>query len=316
VTAPDSPLPSVIPPAPAKRGAAKGFGGLARRITSRTTDLLAIAIVLIGGLAIGRQTLIWWRQEPPTIGAAPAADFASEWGRDGAPVALEFGDLRGRLLRQAIEGDVEDARHAGLEQCLQLVNRNGLPSAPVNAPEQRILELLASQKPVLEQAGDWRLYIVGGGLTMLVGVRNVPEEPATVGKSEDEWARERVVCWSFAVPVGQNLWSVYTYAAADAPDARPLCEAPLPRGAKRILSLDEADRGSLLAFEGEGPPDQWAREYQQWFESQGWTLVVPWQTGELWGATWRAPQQNVIVEVRFNRGNDRRWSGIVSAVVK
>jgi hypothetical protein len=305
-----------MPPTPAKRSAPKGLGGLARRITSRTTDLLAIAIVLIGGLAIGRQTLIWWGQEPPTIGAAPAADFASDWGLDGVPVALEFGDLRGRLLRQAIEGDVEDARHAGLEQCLQLVNRSALPSVSANAPERRILELLVSQKPILEQAGDWRLYAVEGGLTMLVGVRNTPEEPATGAKSEDERARERVVCWSFAVPVGQNLWSVYTFAAADAPDARPLCAAPLPSGARRILSLDEADRGSFLAFEGEGPPDEWAREYQQWFETQGWTLVTPWQTGELWGATWRAPEQNAIVEVRFHRAQGRRWSGIVSAVVK
>ncbi|HVV99766.1 MAG TPA: hypothetical protein VHB77_05480, partial [Planctomycetaceae bacterium] len=87
-------------------------------------------------------------------------------------------------------------------------------------------------------------------------------------------------------------------------------------GTRRILSLDEADRGSLLAFEGEGPPDEWAREYQQWFETQGWTLVTPWQTGELWGAIWRAPEQNAIVEVRFHRAQGRRWSGIVSAVVK
>ena len=316
MTAPDSPLPSFIPPAPAKRDAPKGLGGLARRITSRTTDLLAIAIVLIGGLAIGRQTLIWWGEEPPTIGAAPSAELSSDWGRDGAPVAIEFGDLRGRLLRQAIEGDVEEARHAGLEQCLQLVDRTAFPSTPPDAAELRILLLLASQKPMLEQAGDWRLYVVGGGLTMLVGVRSVPGEPATVTKSEDERARERVVCWSFAVPVAHNQWSVYTFAAADAPDARPLCEAPLPGGAKRILSLDEADRGSLLAFEGEGPPEQWAREYQKWFESQGWTLVAPWQTGDLWGATYRAPDRNLVAEVRFSRGKDRRWSGIVSAVAK
>jgi hypothetical protein len=301
---------------PTQRGTSTGFGRLARRITSRTTDLLAIAIVLIGGLAIGRQTLIWWGEEPPTIGAAPAPEFASDWGRDGAPVALEFGDLRGRLLRQAIEGDVEDARHAGLEQCLQLVNQCALPSLPASAAEQRMLELLAGQKPVLEQAGDWRLYVVGGGLTMLVGVRTVPADPAPVAESEDERARERVVCWSFAVPIQHNQWSVYTFGAADAPQGQPLCDAPLPTGAKRILSLDESDRGSLLAFEGEGPPDEWAREYQQWFESRGWTLVAPWQTGELWGATYRAPERNLVVELRFGRGRERRWSGVVSAVVK
>lgn len=179
-----------------------------------------------------------------------------------------------------------------------------------------MLELLAGQKPVLEQPGDWRLYVVGGGLTMLVGVRSVPGDPGEVAKSEDERARERVVCWSFAVPIEHNQWSVYTFVAADAPDARPLCGAPLPTGARRILSLAEADRGSLLAFEGEGPAEQWARDYQNWFESQGWTLSAPWRSGEQWSAAYRAPEENVVAEVRFHRGRDRRWSGIVSAVVQ
>src|SRR5262245_3978280 len=51
-----------------------GFGDIARRMTSRTTDLIAIAIVAVASLTFGRQILHWWHTPPsasPATGEAP-----------------------------------------------------------------------------------------------------------------------------------------------------------------------------------------------------------------------------------------------------
>ena len=47
-----------------------GLGDVARRMISRTTDLIAIGIVVVASLSLGRQVLVWWHTAPPTRAAA------------------------------------------------------------------------------------------------------------------------------------------------------------------------------------------------------------------------------------------------------
>ncbi|MDB5391990.1 MAG: hypothetical protein JWM11_7636 [Planctomycetaceae bacterium] len=88
-----------VPPPPPRRQPTS----LARRISSRTTDLLAIAIVLVGSLALGRQVLEWWRAvAPPILDGGPLAGLETDMGGDGQPVELEFADSPFRLIRQTL----------------------------------------------------------------------------------------------------------------------------------------------------------------------------------------------------------------------
>src|SRR5262245_55510888 len=85
-----------------------GFGDIARRITSRTTDLIAIAIVVVASLTFGRQILQWWHaapSEPGSAGMAPAVQPG--WEDQRQPVSLEFGDLPLSMTRQTIVADAE-----------------------------------------------------------------------------------------------------------------------------------------------------------------------------------------------------------------
>src|SRR5262245_32349278 len=75
---------------------------LGRRISSRTTDLLAIAIVVAASLTLGRQMLTWWHEAPPAVlEMGPLEERAAEWGSDSRPVSLEFGNSPMRVMRQA-----------------------------------------------------------------------------------------------------------------------------------------------------------------------------------------------------------------------
>src|SRR5215208_6329247 len=81
-----------------RHGLVSGFGDLACRITAWTTNLLATAIVLAGGLAMGWQVLAWWheRTQPNAAGAMPAeaalppiAEGREFWTR-GGPLRIEI----------------------------------------------------------------------------------------------------------------------------------------------------------------------------------------------------------------------------------
>src|SRR5262245_59687596 len=69
------------------------FADVALRTTSRTTDLIAIAIVLVASLTLGRQVLRWWQAEPRSPDAAADAGPAPAYEIGSAPLLLEFGDI-------------------------------------------------------------------------------------------------------------------------------------------------------------------------------------------------------------------------------
>src|SRR5262245_20311681 len=88
-------------------GAPPDLRAVSRKIARRTTDLIAVGVVLIGGLSIGRQVVEWWRDEPAQGAAAPQASGIDPTG-DG-PLRLEFGDYPLAMERQTIVGDQDSA---------------------------------------------------------------------------------------------------------------------------------------------------------------------------------------------------------------
>src|SRR5262245_36752603 len=91
---------------------------IARRIASRTTDLIAIGVVLAAALSFGREIVVWWRAEPPTVTIDAAAEApAALWETPGAAVTLDFGDRPLSLARQSVSGEHDRALEALLGAC-------------------------------------------------------------------------------------------------------------------------------------------------------------------------------------------------------
>jgi hypothetical protein len=188
-------MASTAPPsesAPSTRQAAGGFGTLARRITGWTANLLATALVLVAGLGVGRQVLVWW-YETPLQQRAAAQD---EPLPPETPDELRLWTARGPMSLTHAIGDKDAALALMRRQCLSF------PIGPVDQPigkgEQRFLEKLAKLAPV-EQTKELDLYVPSGEVTMVVAVsRAVP----------------RIAAWSFALEAEPSRWSCYTFCPA------------------------------------------------------------------------------------------------------
>src|SRR4051794_214367 len=88
-------------------GSISGFATLARRIRSWTVNLLATAIVLVGGLAIGRQVIGWWHETSSDSAAARAA-LASADLPDLGP-GQDFWTRSGALRIERVQGELKVA---------------------------------------------------------------------------------------------------------------------------------------------------------------------------------------------------------------
>jgi hypothetical protein len=154
---PAVPAPSVRP-----AGDSSGFAAVARKVTSRTTDLIAIAVVLSASLVFGRQVIVWWRSEPPdAMALSEPAHAARSWGEGGLPVYLEFGDAHMALTRQRVSGDRDEAHRALVRLCRDALEQTVAPSRPADAAETRFLEKLTGLEPAAAEPGVWRRPCAG-----------------------------------------------------------------------------------------------------------------------------------------------------------
>jgi hypothetical protein len=183
---------SSSPTESAPNSAAGGFGRLARRIAGWTANLLATALVLVAGLAVGRQVLVWWYEAPPEqIAAANADELPPE-----TPGELRLWTARGPMTLARIVGDRDAALKRMRERCAEA------PIGPIKQPpgpgEQRFLEKLAKMTPV-EQTKELHVYVPSGDVTMVVAVSRTGP---------------RIAAWSFALEAQPGHWSCYTFSPA------------------------------------------------------------------------------------------------------
>jgi hypothetical protein len=158
-----------------------GYGRLARQISGWTTNLLATAIVLVAGIALGWQVLVWWAEAVGERVAAPINEAFMERFSGG-----EFTTGSGQFKAEQLEGDEVAAFAAMREWCLGTAS---IPDAREPGPgEAELLASLGTQQP-LEVAGDLALYEPPERLAGL--------PPMLIAVSQ---SRERIVAWSFALP--------------------------------------------------------------------------------------------------------------------
>ena len=276
----------LVKPAADPRGAR--LWRLPRLITSRTTDLLAIAIVLIASLTMGRQMLEWWQDEPPAVlDMGPLENLGAEWGGNSRPVTLEFGDSPLSMTRQVLSaGNIKAALDSVRQRCQTVLLESGPPAAEPDKGELEQLETLSKLTPELEQPGLWQVYTISGGLPLVIGVKTFTAKSGKTAAASPPDGR-RVICWGLVFPgLSPGSWTTYTFTRrpADVGDSRDnlirdfdLGRLTLPADCRRTVVMQEAGQSGLLGFQGAGRSDDWQRHFSGWLGEQGWSLPEGWQ---------------------------------------
>jgi hypothetical protein len=176
-------------------GLVSDFTDLAKRISGWTTNLLATAIVLVGGIALGWQVISWWRDqlEPDATSQAEALAAAN---LPAAGEGREFWTKSGLLKVERVRGGSSEAIAALRSFCR--TESMAAPSSAAGEAEAEFVGKLAQQTP-LEEAEGVALYQPRGQTSMVVAVNR---------------QTQRIVAWSFALPVSDGIWSAYHFRPA------------------------------------------------------------------------------------------------------
>jgi hypothetical protein len=294
-----------------------GFGDIARKITSRTTDLIAIGIVVVASLTLGRQVLVWWHAEPLTRAAAEMASRTGPaWDNPSQPLSLEFADLPMAMTRQVVVGDRNAMVAALVEHCETAAKRGLKPWRERDAAEDRLLARIESLRPVAEEAGVWQVYVFDERLPMAAAVRRF-------AAASDDAASEgpRLVCWAMAMPAGNEAWNLYVFrgTANGRPASVDRADVPLPPGARRNLSLRDERGSSIVGFSGRGDDGEWIRFYDDWFADRGWSSGEGWlKSAAACSARFdeRRGSAGRRAEIQFARDGNGELSGLLQVVPK
>jgi hypothetical protein len=261
------------------------FGQLAKRLSAWTSRGIVSAVILVAGLAFGRQVLQWWGADGDQGAAARPQSLAL--GALGDPAQehlLEFGDTAWRISRRAVAARDRDVLREVQVRCEEVIRSCRDPEGEPGPAERDFLNRVANDKPAREEAGKWRLYALDAAFPMVIGTRLT--DPSR-GPPNDRVVKPhpRVVTWGLAVPAGANSWIVYTFHVAPPKGEYPagLPELPIPPGSRPALTIRAADGGAVVSFKGPDRPGEWRHFFDSWLSSHGWGVADAWQCR---GATW------------------------------
>lgn len=279
------------------------FARLAKRISSWTTNGVLTAIVLVTGLAFGRQVLRWWAADPETpADSARPTDDNDPLGDPRQIHVMEFGNQPWTVGHQLVTGDQTQAMAKLRGMCGKLLRRN---EAPAELPplEPALGTELSRLKPADEEPGKWKLYELNGPFPLMVGTRQSGD--AKTGPPLAE-SGARVVIWGLAVPAAPRAWTLYAFQPSGEAGTPSKQYVPIPPSGRRILAAGVAGSATVTAFAGDprpsstGPgastPESWQRFYQDWFTEHGWTVVAAWQRSQ---SRWHAKYAGRIAGAPF-----------------
>ena len=166
---------------------------IAKQLSRRTTDLLAIAIVAIAVLTISGRLLDWWSTDPsevlsPTQSASDVAGTQLHWGSGDSAVNLVAGDFPVELERRVVRGAVDEVTTQLMKRCQAILETSSSSRLPkrdgLQKTEQQLLARLKGLTPIAHRDGLWSIYDTGNEdsylpATMLIGVREVAADGAT-----------------------------------------------------------------------------------------------------------------------------------------
>jgi hypothetical protein len=254
------------------------FAQLAKRLSTWTSRGLVSGIILVAGLALGRQVLQWWGAEKdPPAALSPRSLAPGSLGDLGQDHLLEFGDSVWRMARGSVSADAPGALKDLQTRCEKILGSCRLPEGEPGPSERNLLSRIARQKPALEEPGQWRLFASDAGFPMVVGTR---ETPTADGGANGRVVKpaERVVTWGLAVPAGADAWTTYTFHTGPAEEGRPSAalDLPIPPGCRKTLAIRAADGGAVASFAGPDRESQWRPFFDSWLAARGWEKTQDW----------------------------------------
>tara|TARA_Y100000758_G_scaffold272186_1_gene215002 strand:- start:1908 stop:2888 length:981 start_codon:yes stop_codon:yes gene_type:complete len=284
--------------ASSESAATGGIGELARRYRRRATDLLAVGMLLVVGLALGRQLTSWWNE--PGLESTPNADGVTGAGTAWTePDDLQLGELATTIHRRRLVGDRAVAWRALESSTRATAETAGWPETDADEAEQQLLKVLAGREsnpgPGPSQAAT-SLHRLEGPLPMVVAVRQL-------------LGQRRVVGWGLATRTPRDEWVTWTFAAAGDVAAEPV---ELPADCRRLLAVGDGDPERLVVFTGSPGPDGWWEHFERELHDDGWTMTSPpSRHREGWTARWQHPSGRTVV-VSLRHDNSGRWHGMLN----
>lgn len=239
---------------------------VSKRIGNFASNLLVTGLILILGIAFGREVILWWRTDSPTDGLSPTSTVvtASNATGDGESQLFEFGDFPFALRREAFVGGVTNATER-----LRVVSREAIAGAEVwtgevSDAERRMLNAARRLKPVEEQSQKWAIYQIDEPIPMVIGTCNVGKKV-----SESQW---RVVSWGMAVPSvtsadePQSDWTLFTYTSdVLSGQGGESAVLPTPPSGRRTVSLRTEHGGIVIGYAGDTDVAKWTEFYEALF---------------------------------------------------
>jgi hypothetical protein len=297
--------------------APSGFALLARRISSWTTNCVLSALILVAGLAFGRQVLDWWATdqtgtpEPP-----PQLAMTDGLGDPTRGHRLQFADAPWAMGRETVVGALEDVAKTLQASCRELTVASDPPNDAPGPSEARFLASLVGESPVAEEPGQWQVYQVEAGFPMVAGVRTASGGSAQGDGEQVAQKTRRVVTWGLAVPAADQAWTLYTFYPANTatgPTA-DFAEVPLPPDSRKTVSIRAVGGGTMVAFGGPPEPTAWKAFFDRWFQERRWTTVGSWKRS---GSTWHlryartADRRTEMIDVQFGPDGRGRLAGLL-----
>lgn len=254
----------------------KGLAGIARRIARRTTDLIVVGIVLIGGLTFGRQAVEWWRAEPEAMSPGPAtADSLSPW--NAAPVEIEFGNAPLSLTRMTVAGDQEAAMNRLTAECRKIAEDPAgmLLESPA---AEAIVSRLSKLAPVESGPGGWSVYRLDDPFPLVAAVRQGPPS-----EGEADLKPPRLICFGVAVSAAASESTLFLFRGAEGEstdDAWLHTSEFVPEGFHRLLGLRGQNGEYLVGITGRTEPADWQASLEAKLRARGWGLRGNWSVAE------------------------------------
>ena len=185
-----------------------GNTSLAHRTRRRTTDLIAISLLLVVGLAVGRQLTAWWNETALDSFTDPKSVTGPGTAWTGLD-ALRLGELDKTIHRQQFHGDRQAAWDALETSTRATVREAGWPTRGADQDERQLLALLDTRDSRTSPKTSLSLHRLDGPLPIVVAVRQLLGE-------------RRVVGWGLATRSTPGEWVTWTCAAADGNTTGPV----------------------------------------------------------------------------------------------
>ena len=264
---------------PKQRPTSPGFARVAKQISSWTTRAVLTVMILVAGVAVGREVLDWWRADSaPAPGPVQTVAVGEGLEDPTGPQLMQFGDQQWSFTRQTLRGSAKDVTAALRAACRKATGPAAMPPGVPGPAEKEFLRSVAGKKPVEEAPGQWRVYELEDAFPMVAGVRvgpaGQPPEPLL-----------RVVAWAMAFPQGSGEWAAYQFSGAAGHGGKTavLPGIDLPPESQQTLAIRFSEGGGVLSFRGPSRVETWKQFFDSWLAQNGWKAAGGWrQYGSRW----------------------------------